>query len=118
MRIIYVEDDLANVALVERICNMSKDEVIHFVDAADALAEIEPDSANLILMDIHLGNWSIDGLELTRLLRRKGIDVPIIAVTAYDSLGYAEQYQSAGCDLYISKPISISHMINLLDTHR
>jgi len=79
MRIAYVEDNVANIALVERICQMNNDELLTYNDADDALNEISDGFADLILMDLHLGTRSIDGLQLTRLLRQKGVTQPIIA---------------------------------------
>jgi CheY-like chemotaxis protein len=117
MRIVYVEDNRTNIALVERICNLSKDELVTFLDADTALSEIRPGSTDLILMDLHLGNHSMNGLELTRLLRQKGVDVPIIAITAYDTL-YSSQYQAAGLDEYIEKPVAVQDMLNLINTYR
>jgi two-component system cell cycle response regulator DivK len=118
MRIVYVEDNLANVALIERICHMNSDELVTYDDAEMALSSIEVGSADLILMDLHLGNRSIDGLQLTRLLRQKGIAEPIIAITAYDTMGYADQYEAAGCDVYVRKPVSVRSMLNLINAYR
>lgn len=118
MRIVYIEDNLANVALIERICHMNNDELVTFNDAEAALSEIAPGNSDLILMDLHLGNRSIDGLQLTRLLRQKGISEPIIAITAYDTMGYADQYAAAGCDYYVRKPVSIRNMLNLINAYR
>ena len=118
MRIIYVEDNLANVALIERICHMNDDELVTFDDPEIALAAIAPGAADLILMDLHLGNRAIDGLQLTRLLRQKGIQEPIIAITAYDTMGYADQYVAAGCNGYVRKPVAVRSMLNLINTYR
>jgi two-component system, cell cycle response regulator DivK len=118
MRIVYVEDNLANVALIERICQMNNDELVTFSDAEQALAGIVPGDSDLILMDLHLGARSIDGLQLTRLLRQKGVGEPIIAITAYDTLGFADQYAAAGCDVYVRKPVSVRSMLNLINTYR
>lgn len=117
MRIIYVEDNLSNVALVERICNMNKDELITYGDANAALNDIEPDSADLILMDLVLGR-SMDGLQLTGMLRQKGVETPIVAITAYDEMGYGEQYRAAGCDEYVRKPVSVPTMLRLINAYR
>ena len=111
MRIVYVEDNLANVALIERICHMNNDELVTF-------SEIAPGSADLILMDLNLGNRSLDGLQLTRMLRQKGIVEPIVAITAYDTMGYADQYVAAGCNDYLRKPVSIRGMLNLINGYR
>jgi CheY-like chemotaxis protein len=118
MRIVYIEDNLANVALIERICHMNSDELITYNEAETALAEIDSGSSDLILMDLNLGNRSMDGLSLTRMLRQKGVNEPIIAITAYDTMGYADQYVSAGCNDYVRKPVSIRGMLNLINGYR
>jgi CheY-like chemotaxis protein len=118
MRIIYVEDHPANVALIDRICHMNGDELVTFDDAQTALAEITPGSSDLILMDLNLGSRSMDGLRLTRLLRQKGVKEPIVAVTAYDTMGYADQYVAAGCNDYLRKPVSIRGMLDVINGYR
>lgn len=118
MRIVYVEDNLANIALIERICHMNNDQQVTFIEAEVALAEIDPGSVDLILMDLHLGNRSMDGLQLTRMLRQKGVSEPIVAITAYDTKGYADQYVAAGCNEYLRKPVSIHGMLDLINDYR
>jgi CheY-like chemotaxis protein len=118
MRIVYVEDNLANIALIERICHMTDDELVTFNEAETALAKIDPGTADLILMDLHLGNRSMDGLQLTRMLRQKGVNEPIVAITAYDTMGYADQYVAAGCNDYLRKPVSVRGMLNLINDYR
>lgn len=118
MRIVYVEDNLANVALIERICHMNSDQLITYTEAESALAKIAPGTADLILMDLNLGSRSMDGLSLTRMLRQKGITEPIVAITAYDTMGYGDQYASAGCNDYVRKPVSVRGMLNLINGYR
>lgn len=118
MRIAYVEDNPANVALVERISRMNKDYLVTFDDPDDALASIQSGEIDLILMDVNLGNVSMNGLELTRLLREKGISEPIVVITAYDAMGYPEQFQTAGFNEYVLKPVSVRSMIDLINAYR
>ncbi|MGQ9909004.1 MAG: response regulator [Candidatus Flexifilum sp.] len=118
MRIAYVEDNLTNLALIERICQMNDDELVSYSDAEHALYEIAPDSTDLILMDLHLGNHSMNGLQLTRLLRQKGVAAPIIAITAYDTLGYPDEYREAGCNEYVRKPVEVNSMLALIERYR
>jgi two-component system, cell cycle response regulator DivK len=117
MRIVYIEDNVANVALLERICNMGKDELTTYFDADTALSEIQSGSSDLIVIDLHLGTYSISGLELARLLRGKGVREPIIAITSYDTL-YADQYEAAGCNEYVKKPLSVNNFLSLIDRYR
>ena len=111
MRIVYVEDNLANVALIERICHMNSDELVTYTEAESALAEIDPGVADLILMDLNLGSRSMDGLQLTRMLRQKGVNEPIVAVTAYAAKGDEEKIREGGCEDYIAKPISVAKFL-------
>lgn len=117
MRIVYVEDNVANIALLERICNMSKDELITYLEAGSALTAIKPGLSDLIVIDLHLGNQSIDGLELARLLRERGVTEPIVAITSYDHI-YEKRSELAGCNEYVKKPVSVPMLVKLLDRYR
>jgi CheY-like chemotaxis protein len=73
------------------------------IQAIDLLRSYRP---KLILMDIQMPG--MDGLELTRKLRRdvQFENVMIVALTAYAMRGDEEAARSAGCDGYITKPIN------------
>jgi len=64
---------------------------------------------NLILMDIKMPE--IDGLEATRQIKLLKKDVPIIAITAYAMSGDEDKVLAAGCDSYLSKPISRKRLL-------
>jgi CheY-like chemotaxis protein len=118
MHIVYIEDNDANVALIERIVQMTDDTLETYSDPESALANIIPGKADLILMDLHLGNRTIDGLQLTRLLRQKGVQEPIIAITAYDTNGWSNAYLDAGCNAYVRKPVSVNSLLSVIDQYR
>lgn len=96
---------------------MGKDELVTYFDADTALAEIQSGSGDLIVIDLHLGNYSISGLELARMLRGKGLVEPIIAITSYDTL-YADEYETAGFNEYVKKPVSVRTLLSLIDRYR
>ncbi|MBZ0309718.1 MAG: response regulator [Anaerolineae bacterium] len=117
MRIVYIEDNAANVALLGRICNMNRDEMVTYRDPMLALNDLGVTPADLIIVDLHLGDSLIDGLELTRRLRGKGVATPIVAITSYDNV-YGDRYADAGCDDYIQKPVAVQDMVDLINRYR
>jgi CheY-like chemotaxis protein len=66
------------------------------------------DGFDLILMDLHLPG--IDGLAVTRRLRAGGFARPIVAVSAQAGRESADAALAAGCDEYLSKPLSLAHL--------
>jgi CheY-like chemotaxis protein/nitrogen-specific signal transduction histidine kinase len=74
-------------------------------EAAEAWAVLEHQPVALILMDLTLAG-PIDGLELTRQLRRteRWRTIPIIALTAHASDQVREDALAAGCDAFLAKP--------------
>jgi two-component system cell cycle response regulator DivK len=117
MHIIYVEDDLSNIALVERVARMAQDTLTTYLTAEDAALRIKPDDADLIMTDIDFGG-GMNGLELTQILRDRGVMTPIIAVTAYDLQDYMQWAEQAGSDRFVVKPVSVPNLIDILDYYR
>jgi len=116
MRIVYVEDNIANVHLVKRVARMGKHEIINYIDGMDALNNFSNDNPDLVLMDIQLAG-ELTGIEVVKKLRDKGFDTPIYAVTAYAMVGDRERCIEAGCTGYISKPIPIPELVQLFSQY-
>ncbi len=118
MHIIYVEDDPTNIALVERVLHNTQDTLSTFTTAEEAAEQIRPGDADLILTDIDFGVGAMNGIKLTEILRARGIDVPIIAITAYDLQDYARWAEKAGSSQYMVKPVSVPELLNILEHYR
>jgi two-component system cell cycle response regulator DivK len=81
--------------------------------ALDLAHQLHPD---LIIMDLQLPDMS--GLDVTRSLKADSDtrDIAIIATTAYALRGDEEKIQASGCDGYMAKPISVSDLLELIET--
>ena len=82
----------------------------------EALAALEQQSFDLVLMDVQMPE--MDGFEATATIREKekhsGSHLPVIAMTAHAMVGDRERCLAAGMDDYITKPIRTDELTSLL----
>lgn len=116
MRVLYVEDNPANVFLVKRVAKMGNHEIINYVDGAEALSEFASINPDLVLMDIQI-TGELSGLDVVKRLRADGVTTPIIAVTAYAMVGDKERCIEAGCTDYLPKPLPIPQLVQLFEQY-
>ena len=112
-KILVVEDNHISYKLIEAHLKGRNLQLIHATDGLAALDKYEhiPDIA-LVLMDIQLPK--LNGLDVTRQIRKTNQDITIIATTAnvFDEDKIA--CEEAGCTNFISKPIDFPELFELL----
>jgi len=110
--ILIAEDDEINFFYMNALLTRETDSIIlHAKNGRDAIELFKANNdIKLILMDIKMPE--IDGLEATRQIKLINPDIPIIAITAYAMSGDEERVLSAGCDGYLSKPISKEKLLS------
>lgn len=108
MKILLVEDnrELSDwIAKTLRHSNFAVD-CMYCGEDADHVLQIE--TYNLVILD--LGLPRVSGLELLKRLRNRGSQVPVLILTADDTLGSRVSGLDHGADDYLSKPFEISEL--------
>jgi PAS domain S-box-containing protein len=107
LKILIAEDDETSELLISIMVDMFGKEILKVRNGIAAVeACLKNPDIDLILMDIRMPEMG--GYEATQEIRRFNKDVFIIAQTAYGLAGDQEKALDAGCNEYISKPISSS----------
>ncbi|MEW6570430.1 MAG: response regulator [Nitrospirota bacterium] len=113
-KILIVEDNQDSRELVVKILRNSGYVTVEAEDGEEALQKAMAEKPNLILMDISIPK--IDGYEVTK--RLKSLDefseIPIVALTAHAMKGDREKFIATGFEGYISKPINIRELPELI----
>jgi signal transduction histidine kinase/CheY-like chemotaxis protein/HPt (histidine-containing phosphotransfer) domain-containing protein len=110
--VLVVEDSKSNQELVKLLLERFGLEVTIAEDGKEAVDKALGQQFDIIFMDIQMPN--MDGYQATKLLRRKGLKTPIIALTAYAMPEDCERCISAGCDDYLRKPIDNELLLTVI----
>ncbi len=109
MRLLLVEDDVM-VASGIKLGLTNAGYTLDWVGSAERAEQaLESDSFDLAIVDIGLPG--IDGLELTRRLRIRGVSMPVLILTARDALQDRVQGLDLGADDYMLKPFELPELL-------
>ena len=109
MRILVVEDDVAvrdSLARTLRFEGHQVDTAVDGVAALDAVRAGEPDA---MILDVMMPR--LDGLQTCRRLRAEGVTLPVLMLTARDSVGDRVAGLDAGADDYLVKPFALQELL-------
>ncbi|MBL4764580.1 MAG: response regulator transcription factor [Colwellia sp.] len=109
MRILLVEDDLPLVKALQRSLQSEGFVVNHVNQGKLALNALSAPDQDMIILD--LGLPDIDGLEVLKQLRNKKSSLPVIILTARDSIESKVKGLDFGADDYLVKPFEIQELM-------
>jgi len=117
MRVLLAEDNVINQKLAARLLEKHGHHVTVTSNGREALAALDREDFDAVLMDVQMPE--MDGFEATAAIRARelktGRHLPIIAMTAHAMQGDRERCLAAGMDDYISKPIKIQQLTDVLE---
>jgi two-component system response regulator MprA len=109
MRILVVDDDRAVRDSLRRSLEFNGYEVALANDGVEALARINGLAPDALIVDVMMPR--LDGIETTKALRAAGNDLPILVLTARDSVNDRVDGLDAGADDYLAKPFALDELL-------
>jgi len=114
MLVLYVEDNLANLELVEQVLARAGNlDLVSATDGSQALQLARDMTPDLVLLDLHLPD--MPGFEVLRHLRSDSStkDIPVVIVSA-DAPALAVRPLPEGVVACLSKPIDVRKLLRLV----
>ena len=109
VRILVVDDDRAVRESLRRSLSFNGYSVSLAEDGVEALNSIADDRPDAVVLDVMMPR--LDGLEVCRQLRSTGDDLPILVLTARDSVSERVAGLDAGADDYLPKPFALEELL-------
>ncbi|MFD2163500.1 response regulator [Paradesertivirga mongoliensis] len=114
LKILIAEDDAMNQKMVIKVLNKLGYEPKMTSNGNEVLEEVSFNDYDIILMDVQMPE--MDGLEATKMIRLcLSVQPTIIAMTANTLQGDRDACIRAGMDDYISKPVKLEDLVNVLE---
>lgn len=109
MRVLIVDDDAETLEVVGRALERDAHRVFVAGSAEQALRELDANPVDVLVLDVMLGRSS--GLDLCVQLRKRGVSIPILFLSARGAVNARVEGLEAGGDDYLSKPFAISELL-------
>ncbi len=100
--VLIAEDNILNQRIIEILIRKMGWKYKMVGDGAEAVEEIQNGSYDVVLMDIDMP--VMNGWDATAEMRKRGIEVPVIALTAYSEESFRRKSFEVGMDYFLSKP--------------
>jgi two-component system response regulator MprA len=108
MRVLIVEDDRAVRDALRRALMLSGYDITLAADGDEAIAQVAETVPDAVLLDVGLPGMS--GLEVCRTLRKAGNRVPVLMLTARETVADRIAGLDAGADDYLPKPFDLGEL--------
>ena len=109
MKVLVVEDDLTVGRFVKRGLEEQRMNVDLVDDGPQGLERASRGEYDVIVLDLRLPG--MNGVEVLRTLRDRGIDTPVLVLTAQDAVDSKVQALRTGADDYVTKPFSFEELV-------
>jgi len=109
VRVLLIDDDARLAELLDGNLRPQGVVLVHAGGGQAGLAAIAGGGFDAVLLDVMMPG--LDGLDVTRRLRRQGNRIPILLLTARDAVGDRVEGLDAGADDYLPKPYDLEELL-------
>lgn len=114
VRVLVVDDSATDRKIMKRLLSSTGwIEVVEVSNPHDAITAAQSIDIDLIITDIVMPD--MDGFELAKTLKEKGVEKPIIAVSARGEAANIQKAKIYGISAYLVKPINLDEMVSKID---
>lgn len=113
LRVLLAEDNLINQRLFSSLLRQAGLNPVIVANGLEAVQRVKTEEFDLIFLDIQMP--IMDGVTAAKALKEGEFkNIPIVALTAHAMEGDKDRYLKAGFDIYLSKPLNRSHLMEIL----
>lgn len=110
MKILVIEDEPILARNIQKSLQLEENYLVEVVmNGLDGLTKAQHEDFDCIVCDVMLPE--VDGFTICREIRKKGNSVPILMLTALDSLDRKVEGLDAGADDYLTKPFELKELL-------
>lgn len=109
LRILIADDEEGIRESLNLILSETYD-LVFAIDGQEALSRLTKEKFDLVLMDIKMPR--IDGLEVMRRLKERQVQIPVLVLTAYQSMELAKEAIKLGALDYLPKPFEREQILD------
>lgn len=104
MSIAVVDDDFSVRKALARLLTANSFDADTYGSAREFLDSLDRKKPECLVLDLHMPDYG--GLELQHYLRRHGIKIPTVIITAHNEIGLRERCSNAGAAAFLVKPLT------------
>lgn len=113
LKVLAVDDDSTNLCVLEFLTRKLGHSLCKAGSGPEGLEKLSEDDYDVLLLDLRMP--VMDGFEVARQVRQRGLKLPIVAVTADASETARQMARSSGMDAFMTKPIKRAELASTLE---
>jgi CheY-like chemotaxis protein len=114
LKVLAIDDDITNLRVLDFLARKLGHSLSTASSGSEGLDRLQAETFDVLLLDLRMPG--MDGFEVARQIRQRGLRLPIVAVTADASETARQMARSSGMDAFMTKPIKRAELASMLES--